>query len=265
MLERTKELLDGFLREDVDVMWECMKEHEHSLPNPGAWNATMTCIGAACSRMKEPDSLSVAFNLNDIGASIESTPGRYLFVPWVMKNLSRERMIEYYERRGNNISFRFKNRNVKRIMTKAGQLLELRTAFALAALRDEQKKPAFHDIRVGVVIDWDPDSARGFDENRSVNEIDIVAMYGAIPIFVSCKNGSFNSEELYKFNTVAELFGSELVKKIMVTADMDASCSDPLTLRERMDEMGIKRVERVHQRNESSLSRVLCGLCGICS
>jgi hypothetical protein len=148
-------------------------------------------------------------------------------------------------------------------MTKAGQLLELKTAFALAGLKDSDGEPLFHDIRVGAVIDWDPESEKNSEDNRSVNEIDVIAMYGALPVFISCKNGAFDSEELYKFNTVAELFGSEFVRKILVTADMENSCHDADSLRERMDEMGIKRIESAHEKREASLARVLRGLCGI--
>ena len=159
---------------------------------------------------------------------------------------------------GNRISFKFKDHNVKRIMTVAGQLLELRTAFAMAAIRDENGEPFYHDVRVGVVIDW---GCEGDDENeRIVNEIDVIAMKSAIPVFVSCKNGMFNNDELYKFNTVAEHFGSEYVKKVIVTADMEASCTDPASLRERMDEMGIKRIENTHLRSEGSLMRPLRGI-----
>ena len=107
------------------------------------------------------------------------------------------------------------------------------------------------------------ESEKNSEDNRSVNEIDVIAMYGALPVFISCKNGAFDSEELYKFNTVAELFGSEFVRKILVTADMENSCHDADSLRERMDEMGIKRIESAHEKREASLARVLRGLCGI--
>ena len=161
---------------------------------------------------------------------------------------------------GNRISFKFKDHNVKRIMTVAGQLLELRTAFAMAAIRDENGEPFYHDVRVGVVIDWEPDSGRDSEENRAVNEIDVVAMKGAIPVFISCKNGSFDHDELYKFNTVADLFGSEDVKKVLVTSDIERACNDPASLRERMDEMGIKRIENVHQKTDRALMRTLRGV-----
>ena len=95
-----------------------------------------------------------------------------------------------------------------------------------------------------------------------MNEIDVIAMHGAMPIFISCKNGSFNSDELYKFNTVADLFGSDSVKKVFVCADMEHCCSDPDMLRERMDEMGIKRIENIHQKTAGTLKRTLCGIFG---
>lgn len=256
-------VLDDELHADVEEMWESMTNEFSGLSNPGAWNATMTCIGAACKKSAEPDSLSLSFGLREIGASITSGERRYLFVPWIMKNLKNRGIIEFYSFQNDKVSFKFKNKNIKRIMSKAGQLLELKVAYALQTIRDQDGERAFHDIRVGVVIDWEPESRRSSEENRSVNEIDIIAMNGAMPLFVSCKNGSFDSEELYKFNTVAELFGSEFVKKILITADMDRSCGDPDSLRERMDEMGIKRLEMVHQRGEAALARALRGLCGV--
>ena len=40
-------------------------------------------------------------------------------------------------------------------------------------------------------------------------------MRGVIPVFVSCKNGAVDSNELYKLNTVADRFGSIYAKKII--------------------------------------------------
>ena len=254
-------VLDDELHRDVEEMWEASRMANGQF-NPSAWNMTMTCIGKACAKMTDPDSLSVSFKLRDIDASTSARSGRYLFCHDIMKNLNARGIIEFYSLRSDTVSFRFSNRSVKRIMTKAGQLLELRVAFALAAINEEGHR-AFHDIRIGVVIDWDPESGRDTEENRSVNEVDIIAMYGAIPVFISCKNGSFDSEELYKFNTVADLFGREIVKKVLITSDMEQACTDPDTLRERMDEMGIKRIEQAHEKREAALSRLLRGLSGI--
>lgn len=247
-------ILDGELCDDVAEMWEAMNMQT------SCWNTTMTCIGDVCRRFVEADSLSVSFSLREAGASISPGERRHWFVPWIMTNLNNRGIINYFSINGDRVSFRFKNRNVKRIMTLAGQLLELRTAIALASVRDENGEPFYHDVRVGVVIDWEPDSGRDSEENRAVNEIDVVAMKGAIPVFISCKNGSFDHDELYKFNTVADLFGSEDVKKVLVTSDMERACNDPASLRERMDEMGIKRIENVHQKTDRALMRTLRGV-----
>ncbi len=254
-------VLDEELHRDVEEMWEASRTADGQF-HPASWNMTMSCIGKACSEMIDPDSLSVSFKLCDLDASTSARGGRYLFNHDIMKNLNARGIIEFYSLRNGTVSFKFSNQRVKRIMTKAGQLLELRVAFALAAINEDGYR-AFHDIRVGVVIDWEPESDRDTEENRSVNEVDIVAMYGTVPVFISCKNGTFDSEELYKFNTVAELFGREIVKKVLVTSDMEHACSDPDTLRERMDEMGIKRIEQAHEKREAPLARLLRGLSGI--
>ena len=250
------------LAEDVSEMWDCITNPHSMVANPAAWNATMTCLGEVCAKFVDEDSLDVSFNLNEVSASIRSGERRHWFVPWIMNNLKNREIIYHYKMVGSHVSFKFKDRNVKRIMTVAGQLLELRTAFALQALIDDNGEPFFHDIRVGVVIDWEPDSNKTTEDCRAVNEIDVIAMHGAMPFFVSCKNGNFGSEELYKFNTVADLFGSDDVRKVLVTSDMEHVCADPDTLRERMDEMGIKRIENVHEKTTRSLQRTLCGVFG---
>ncbi|MBQ3004644.1 MAG: hypothetical protein IJD88_01815 [Clostridia bacterium] len=67
----------------------------------------------------------------------------------------------------------------------------------------------------GVVIDWD---GKLHDENTekvldTENEIDVLMMHGVIPVFVSCKSSSVDSNELYKLNTIAEKFGGPYAKK----------------------------------------------------
>lgn len=254
-------ILDKELHRDVEDMWEATRA-DNKQYYPTHWNMNMTCIGKACSQ-SAPDDLFVQFKLKDVDASLNSQERRYLFSTYIMRNLKEKGIIENYTLRDEVVSLHFRDRNVKRIMTTAGQLLELRVAFALASLIDENGDRVFHDIRVGTVIDWDPESDREVYENRSVNEIDIVAMNGALPVFISCKNGSFDSDEIYKFNTVAELFGSENVMKIVVAADMEHSCNNALTLRERMDELGINRIEQAHEKGERPLARLFRGICGI--
>ena len=48
-------------------------------------------------------------------------------------------------------------------------------------------------------------------------------MRGLRPIFISCKNGSFLPEELYKLSAVAKHFGGEYAKKVLVTNYLSAN------------------------------------------
>ena len=59
-----------------------------------------------------------------------------------------------------------------------------------------------------------------------------------IPIFISCKNGQVLVEELYKLNTVAERFGGDYAKKILIVSDFDKIDA----IKTRADEMNIKLI-----------------------
>jgi hypothetical protein len=111
---------------------------------------------------------------------------------------------------------------------------------------------------VGVVIDWD-----GADENdtyRTVNEIDILAMKGSIPIFISCKNGWFDVNELYKLNTVAERFGNEYARTVLVTTELSQTDERAKYLRARAKDMNIRFVEDPDSITEKELEKELRSL-----
>ena len=128
----------------------------------------------------------------------------------------------------------------------------------MATLRDADGAPLYHDIRVGVVIDWDGDEEG--DAIRTVNEIDVMAMKGAIPVFISCKNGDFDMEELYKLSTVADRFGGKLVKKVLVSTELDKLGGKADYLRARMEDMKIRRLENIDELSMAELDRQLKSL-----
>lgn len=115
-------------------------------------------------------------------------------------------------------------------------------AVKMRALKDKDGSPLYHDVKVGVVIDWD--GKYGNDAVRTINEIDVIAMKGMVPVFISCKNGRFKSDELYKLNTVTQRFGNEYAKKVLVMSQLER-LEDRRELRARMDDMGIRRIDDV--------------------
>lgn len=105
------------------------------------------------------------------------------------------------------------------------------------------------DCLTSVTIDWDGDDdissnvkyLYDADDPSSTidttNEIDVLANFGLVPYFISCKNGKFTSEELYKLNSVGEQFGKGYSVKIIVATILTLLlvgqkmlyCKEPLT------------------------------------
>ena len=71
---------------------------------------------------------------------------------------------------------------------------------------------------MSVTIDWDGIT---YGVPNTKNEIDVMLMRDATPVFISCKNGNVSEEELYKLSEVADRFGGEFAKKVLVVTDND--------------------------------------------
>lgn len=72
-----------------------------------------------------------------------------------------------------------------------------------------------------VHIDWDGDIHIPRTAADVSNEIDVMALDGNTPIFISCKAGSMDEGKalnaMYELETVASRFGGKYVKKVLAT------------------------------------------------
>ena len=126
--------------------------------------------------------------------------------------------------------FRFKNQFIKECVWDGGSILELYIYLS------EKKKS--DDCRVGVHLDWDGQIQYpgGADV---LNEIDVLALCGNVPAFISCKSGKMDGAKalpaLYELETVADRFGGRYARKVLVT-------THPLgdAYKARAEEMGIE-------------------------
>ena len=82
--------------------------------------------------------------------------------------------------------FTFKNKQMLRALSKSGTVLELYTLLCVLSAKSLSGSSLVGSAVSGAVIDWEnpPDE---FDDVK--NEIDVLATTGAIPVFISCKNG----------------------------------------------------------------------------
>ena len=157
----------------------------------------------------------------------------------------------------------FKNDQVRLCLTKAGLILELKTYLICKSLLDSRGG----DCMTSVTIDWDGDDDISstvkylYDENDpcytvdTTNEIDVLATYGLLPYFISCKNGRFTSEELYKLYSVGERFGTGYCEKIIVTTNLAYALGDAKNIiLQRAADMGIHIIENVHLKTDGDIA-----------
>ncbi len=129
----------------------------------------------------------------------------------------------------------------RRCLRKEGNALEYKVLFEAQALRKDGR-PFFNDCLLGVTIDWDnhvhPPVYGGVKDSK--NEIDVLLMRGLTPVFISCKNGDIGDGELYKLNTVAQLFGGAHAKRLLVATNFRPDNLDSLlSVQQRARDMGI--------------------------
>ncbi len=124
-------------------------------------------------------------------------------------------------------------KEVEFLYDKAGSLLELYGALAAS------KSGSFHDIRVGVHLDWDGKEAAP-DAPDPRNEVDLFLMHRNLPVLVSCKNTIPENEHLYEIMIMAKHYGG-----IFATPILFSSGRASVTCRKRAKEMGIILIDNV--------------------
>lgn len=131
------------------------------------------------------------------------------------------------------IELEYRDEKAKRLITKSGQVLEMAVYLAAYDIKSSDGKKVYNDVMTGVTIDWDgeiveKESSRNDgtpwyvkkNKQDTENEIDVMMMRGMIPIFISCKNGRVDMDELYKLETVANRFGGKYAKKMLIAANL---------------------------------------------
>lgn len=232
---------------DIDSMWKICREKPH------AWNKQIGVLGSLCDIFDIGDSLTLSFGIQAANASLEDN-ARFIYPSRILCELHKKKLINLSVS-GDTVSIIFKNEQIKRCLTVSGQILELFVAKIMRSLTDGEGLPLYNDVRVGVVMDWD--RVDETDQCQTINEIDVLAIRGVVPVFVSCKNGWFNVNELYKLNSVSKRFGSKYAKMILATTSLDSLGRMADTLRARMEDMGIRCLEITPDKSENDIANEL--------
>lgn len=207
--------------EDIDILWEMVCE------DPGRWNNTINLLQEFENRSSiQENEKTVLIDFNFLPKPIENITKKFDKFISLLKDFSNKGIITDFSFSHNIMKYTYKNLLIRHALKKAGNVLEMKTFFeARNIIEDDQ--PYFTDCLLSTTIDWDGVLHNPCDmEKDTTNEIDVVLMKGLIPVFISCKNGRIDGEELYKLNTVANRFGGKYAKKMLIATDFERHSKD---------------------------------------
>ncbi len=238
-------LTDDFKR-DIEKMWELCS------PNCGLWNRQSGVLECFEKFGSVDDNLCVTANLKWLREENQDV----ILNRRIMTGLVREGLICEFEADEETVKFRYKNNQVRRCLSKAGNILELYAFMTVEELRENEG--VYDDTDIGVFVDWDGVIyGEESDKKETRNEIDVIVMKGLIPIFVSCKNGEVRKEALYELNTVAEKFGGEYAKKVLLTTYVSSDAESRKYIMQRARDMKIDIIEGVDDMSRGEFKEIL--------
>lgn len=244
-------IFDDDFEHDLKSMWEICRN------NPGLWNA-QTATFSYISKIGSKDSSELEFavpkaHLEEV---MKAKKQKFVWLNSITKTFERIGIITDLQC-DDTIAFKIKNQQVKACLTKEGLLLELMVYMFARSAKNKDGTLKYNDVLNGVYIDWDATLHNLSDEEKDTeNEIDVLMMNGMIPVFVSCKNGHVDENELYKLNTVATRFGGPYAKKVLVASYFGKSSSESQKyFAQRCKDMKIELIQNVHQMSENEFAK----------
>lgn len=237
---------------DIDRMYYLCKNRSK------LWNSMTSLLSAFDKAGEKRDSgLSVLVSKKIFESLSSEKKADFIKVQKLLLYLERLGIFKKLEfNKSAVVEITYKNHQIKKCLMKAGQILEMKIYKTVKSL-SKDGRAVCSDVKTGVVIDWCEKCFEDGETQSSRNEIDVFAMSGLIPIFISCKNGAVDTEELYKLNTVAAEFGGEKAKKILVATSLSQGSEKLKYFRQRMKDMDIYLIENLKNHNDESLSQML--------
>lgn len=112
--------------------------------------------------------------------------------------------------RGESVSFKFRDLNIRAWLRDVGSVLEL---YSYKACIDTG---IFNDVISSAVVRWDEVLGHG----SVLNEVDVMAARGVVPLFISCKATEIKTEALNELAILRDRFGGKGAKAAIVTTEL---------------------------------------------
>lgn len=145
----------------------------------------------------------------------------------ILKRLREMGGVDYSQISDGEITVNFKNEYLKSFIFKSGTWLEIATNIMIREIKE------IDEVKSGVMFLWNDKS------NIVKNELDVIAVKDAIPIFISCKDSDkYNEEALNELDVYSKQIGGNRAFKILVATKEPIK----LAVKERAKEMGINLI-----------------------
>lgn len=235
-------------RSDVKKLWEICCRYRTN------WNGCVNTLGWAMKVMPQEDPRTFLCHRSVVEPAMARENDRYRINLPILYALEREQLISWLRVEGDEVEFVCKSEQVKQALSEAGQALELMVTMAAMEALEDDGTPTYDDVRCGVYIDWDGDVEPEGSVDVS-NEVDVLLMKGAVPVFVSCKNGNMDPEELYKLETVAQRFGGKYARKVLIAPQLDRLGDKGKYIQARAEDMEIRVVDDFEEMTFENMKR----------
>ena len=239
------ELTDEFVR-DIESIWSICRK------NCGLWNRQSVVF----ENFERFGYIDADLNVRVSLAHMERVKQDAYLDKRIISQLTGLGLINNFCCEDDILTFTYKNEQVHQCLTKAGNILEL---YAYNLLKEiNSTDPGYYDdIDIGVYVDWDGEIQSGENAYETKNEVDIIVMRDAVPVFISCKNGDVKKEALYELDTVANHFGGAYVKKALLTTYISSDAQSRRYLLQRARDMNIEIIENIDKMYRDELIRTL--------
>ena len=205
--------------EDIDRLFAVYADYRR------VWNRQISYIQKLSS--SEAGVLDARGPLSLKAGNKNVTADRGLF-----RELEREGLILDLELGKEEIAFRFPDESTRFWLRDIGAVLELQVFRACL------EAGVFDDVVLSAVVNWQG----GQSQRDSVtNEIDVVAVRGIQPVFISCKTCEIRTEALNELAILRDRFGGKGSRAIIATSAMATKSRSPM--RKRAAELDIEVIE----------------------
>lgn len=190
------------------------------LRNKTEWNRAVSYIQRVSQTDRGDRTLKVSAD-----RTVRGERGNRIEAPeTVLKDLAGIGFLRCLRIGTDRVTFTFRDEQIRTWLRDVGSVLEL---YIYKLCRETG---LFSDIRTSAVVDWEAGSLR----DSVTNEIDVMAMDGIIPLFISCKTCAIDTDALNELAILRDRFGGKGAKAAAVTSQRCRSVT-----RNRAAELGI--------------------------